>query len=428
MSSEAIPLAQNRVLAQGSALPVAGGEFRAGWRVVLACFSAAIVAWGFAAFGPGVYLAELQRQHEWPAAAIGAGTSLAFVVGPLLLPWVGAAVERFGPRAVLSGGVLLIGFGAIGLSRSAALWQLYACDLLIGCGWAGASSTAISTVLAQHFDLRRGLALSLALTGASAGGFAVAPALVGLNQHYGFQTAVPALAAALLTITLPLVWLGIRGSGPASHAPPVVAGITATLPALSSRALAMRDARFWSVAAPFALAIAAQVGMMVVQVSYLLPLLGAGGTSLALFGTSIAGAAGRLVIGAVIDRLDQRLVAAATFAGQACSLAMMATLPGSPATLYAGSVGFGLGMGNVVALPSLLIQREFAASSFALALGLSTAVGQIAYSLSPTLLGLVRDLTGGYRATLVVCIVLQAGAALLVLRRPGRGKLIDRRA
>jgi MFS family permease len=419
MSSEAITLARRRVLTQGSALPATGGEFRAGWRVVLGCFAAAIFAWGFAAFGPGVYLAELRRQHEWPAAAIGAGTSLAFVVGALLLPWVGAAVERFGPRAVLSSGVLLIGLGAVGLSRSAALWQLYACNLLIGCGWAGASSTAISTVLAKHFDRRRGLALSLALTGASAGGFAVAPALVALSQRYGFQTAVPGLATVLLTIILPLVWLGIRRSGQASRPLPAAGGTTAPLPALSSRTLAMRDAQFWSVAAPFALAIAAQVGMMVVQVSYLLPLLGAGGTSLALSCTSIAGAAGRLVIGAAIDRLDQRLAAAATFATQACSLAVMAALPGSPAALYAGSIGFGLGMGNVVALPSLIIQREFAPSSFALALGLSTAIGQIAYALSPTLLGLVRDLTGDYRATLVVCIVLQAGAALLVLRRPG---------
>jgi len=51
-------------------------------------------------------------------------------------------------------------------------------------------------------------------------------------------------------------------------------------------------------------------------------------------------------------------------------------------------------------------------------LGLSTAIGQIAYSISPALLGLVRDLSGGYRPALAVCIGLQIPAALLILRQP----------
>jgi MFS family permease len=153
------------------------GEFRTGWPVVLACFAAAVFAWGFAAFGPAVYLAELQRQYGWSAATIGSATTIAFIVGAGLLPWVGAAIERIGARVVLTGGLLLIGLGVIGVSRVTAPWQLFAWNLLIGCGWAGASSTAISTTLARHFDRRLGLALSLGLMGASAGGFAVAPGL-----------------------------------------------------------------------------------------------------------------------------------------------------------------------------------------------------------------------------------------------------------
>jgi len=74
-------------------------------------------------------------------------------------------------------------------------------------------------------------------------------------------------------------------------------------------------------------------------------------------------------------------------------------------------------MGNVVALPSLIIQREFAPRSFGLVLGLSTAIGQIGYSISPALLGIVHDLSGSYRATLAVCIGLQVAASTLILQR-----------
>jgi MFS family permease len=391
------------------------GEFRHGWPVVLASFAAAVFAWGFAAFGPAVYLVELRRAHGWPAAGIGAATSLSFLVGAGLLPWVGAAIERFGPRFVLSGGLMLIGVGVVGISRVTSLWQLYPADLVVGCGWAGASSTAISTILARRFDRRRGLALSLALSGASAGGFAVAPALVGLSRWHGFRAAVPELAALLLAMILPLVWCGASRAATSPLAP--AAGRPGALPVAVGRRAMLREARFWSIAAPFALAISAQVGMMVVEVGYLLPLLGPAGTSFVLMATSIAAALGRLGLSPAIDRLDQRRVGALTFAIQAAALILMIAYPGDPPLLYLGSILFGLCMGNVVALPSLIIQREFAPESFGTVLGLSTAVGQIAYAISPTALGAVRDLTGGYRASLMVCIALQLTAALTVLRR-----------
>jgi len=88
--------------------------------------------------------------------------------------------------------------------------------------------------------------------------------------------------------------------------------------------------------------------MMVYQVVYLLPLLGGAGTSAALVCTSVSAAGGRLVMSTMLDHLDQRLIAATTFASQAAALSLMVAMPGSAAALYLGSIIFGLGMGNVV--------------------------------------------------------------------------------
>jgi predicted MFS family arabinose efflux permease len=213
-----------------------------------------------------------------------------------------------------------------------------------------------------------------------------------------------------------LIWIGIRRPGAGPHRRSASQRSDAPLPSLSTRSTALCDARFWWVAGPFGLAISAQVGMMVYQLSYLLPLIGVGGASIALVCTSLSAAGGRLMFSALVDRFDQRPIGAATFASQAAALTLMIAMPGSPAALYIGSVIFGLCMGNVVALPSLIIQREFAPSSFGLALGLSTAIGQVGYSISPGLLGVVHDLTGGYRSVLGVCIGLQLLAALLIIR------------
>src|SRR6185437_10398072 len=127
------------------------------------------------------------------------------------------AIGRFGARVVLASGAVILGIGASAVSRAWAPWQLYAGSLVMGVGWACTSSTAITTTLALWFDRRRGLAISLALNGASAGGFTVAPALVFLSRRYGLESAVPVLAAALLLGLLPLI-LTVTRSQPRAEA------------------------------------------------------------------------------------------------------------------------------------------------------------------------------------------------------------------
>jgi cyanate permease len=53
-------------------------------------------------------------------------------------------------------------------------------------------------------------------------------------------------------------------------------------------------------------------------------------------------------------------------------------------------------------------------------LGLSTAICGIVSAFGPGLVGLVRGVTGGYTAALMLCLTLQLVSAVIVLRRPGR--------
>jgi cyanate permease len=54
-----------------------------------------------------------------------------------------------------------------------------------------------------------------------------------------------------------------------------------------------------------------------------------------------------------------------------------------------------------------------------LIVGRSTAIGQVAYSVSPSLFGVVHDLAGGYAPVLMLCAIFDTIAAVLVLR-PGK--------
>ena len=215
-------------------------------------------------------------------------------------------------------------------------------------------------------------------------------------------------------MVLPLIGIGVPNPSRADVARPASAASGARTNDM------LCSWRFWSIAVPFALALVAQVGMIVHLVSFLMPHLGADGAAMALALTSVGAVGGRLVLAGVIDRLHQRRTAAASFASQAVGLGLMLAFSHRPEALYAGCLLFGLSVGNVITIPALIIQREFPPGAFGLVVGLSTAVGQFTFALAPALLGVLRDATGGYAAVLAFCMVLQLAGSVLVLAAPRR--------
>ena len=384
---------------------------RFAWPAVLACFCSAVVGWGFGFYGQSVFLASLQASQGWSTALVASATTTYYLCGALLIALTPDLIDRFGPRATIIGGALVLAAGAIFLSRATAPWQLYAANVVMAAGWATTSSTAITNTLAQWFDRRRGLAISLALNGASAAGFTVVPALVHLTSRDGLPTATLIVAVALLAILIPAVLLGLRGA-------PRPAGLAGA--AAASTPFGRRDAlaspRFRSVAAFYALALVAQVGFIIHMVAFLTPRLGAAGAASAVAATSVAAMLGRLVLGTVIDRMNQRRAAAISVTSQAAGILAMLLWPESSSVLYGGAILFGASVGNVITFPALIVQREFPTHAFGSVIGLANAIGQFAFAFAPALLGVVHDLAGGYASALALCIAVQLAAAAIVLR------------
>jgi len=376
-------------------------EFAHGWKVVLACFCMALLSWGFCLYGQGVYLAELRRAHGWPSGAIAGASTFLFLASAVLMTQMHRAIAMLGARTVLIGGALLIATAAWAEAHVATLWQLYACAAVLAVGWSACSSVGIAVTVAQWFEHRRGLALSLAQNGASAAGFTVAPALVALTDAHGLRTAVPLILAMLLALILPLLLLALRHP---IHPPVRRPGL---------QLAAIRSRGFWLIAGPFALAMTAQVGLLVHQVPFLLPRLGAEQTGLLIGAATIAALAGRLGLGAVIDRLNQRHAVAGCMASQAIGMILMLLWP-QPVSLAAGMLLFGASVGNMITLPPLVVGASVPREAYAAIVALNGAVVQFCFAFGPALLGLVRDLSGGYEAVLALCAALQlAGAAVM---------------
>ena len=119
----------------------------------------------------------------------------------------------------------------------------------------------------------------------------------------------------------------------------------------------------------------------------------------------------------MLFRSDRRLATAVVLLVQIAGMVVLLSSAAMPA-LYLGCMLFGFGVGNLITLPGLIVQKEFPRRDFARAVSLNVAITQLVAAIGPSLLGVLHDLSGSYRSSLIACLVLQAAAALLVLVRP----------
>jgi len=149
----------------------------------------------------------------------------------------------------------------------------------------------------------------------------------------------------------------------------------------------------------------------------LLPVLGSATTAWCVAAAAVAAVVGRVATGFIVDRIDLRRAAAANFPWQIGCLLLAGAA--APLPLAFGCIGYGLGVGNMITFPGLIVQREFPARHFPRLVSLALAINQYTFAFGPGLLGRLRELSGSYGAALIACVLLEgAAAALVLLRRP----------
>jgi cyanate permease len=157
-------------------------------------------------------------------------------------------------------------------------------------------------------------------------------------------------------------------------------------------------------------------------IAYLDPLIGRAHAATAVALLTAMAMAGRVLFSTVIDRLNQRLASAISFTSQAAAL-LVIIHSRNEMVLIAACAVFGFSVGNLITLPSLIVQREFDPRSFGVLISLVTAINQITYAFGPGVIGLLRDASGSYALPFYGCIGLELIAAGLIMVR-GRSKLV----
>src|SRR5262249_17781067 len=90
--------------------------------------------------------------------------------------------------------------------------------------------------------------------------------------------------------------------------------------------------------------------------------------------------------------------------------------------VYLACAVFGFGVGNMIVLPALMVQREYPVAAFGMMTALVLGNIQVTNAFGPSLLGGLRDATGSYAAPISVCMSFELAAVVIILLRVGPAK------
>jgi MFS family permease len=378
-----------------------------GWKVVGAAFVLAVFGWGIGFYGPSVFLRTLNAERGWPIALVSAAITAHFLFSALFVAYLPEVYARWGLVRVTRAGISCTAIGAMLWGNAAAPWQLFPIAAISGAGSAATTGAAINAIVAPWFDDQRPKALSMAFNGASIGGLIFTPLWAVAIGSFGFAMAALFMGIAALAVLWPVSARYVRA------APAVVAG---SAPSTLTNAALVRNRNFLTISTAFSLGLFAQVGLFAHIVTRFAPVVDADGAALAVSLVTVCAVLGRSLFWRLLRDDNRRQVAALNFLVQAAGTTLL-TVASSTTALVSGCVLFGLGVGNLVSLPPLIMQKEFATGDVSKAVALMVAINQAIFAFAPAVLGTVHDIANGYAWSFGLAAAIQFAAAGIVLIR-----------
>ncbi|MEO8717404.1 MAG: MFS transporter, partial [Burkholderiales bacterium] len=176
-----------------------------------------ITAWGTSYYCLGVLAGPIARDTGWSRSLVYFGFTISLLVMGAVSAWAGRAIDRYGARAVMSSGTVLVSAGLLLLSLVRSEAAYLAVWAFLGVGMRLCLYDAAFAALVQVLPSRGRRAISyLTLFGAFA---STVFWVVGfyLDQAAGWRETLAWFAVINLVVCLPLNWFGLARREQTDH-------------------------------------------------------------------------------------------------------------------------------------------------------------------------------------------------------------------
>jgi MFS family permease len=382
----------------------------------------------FAGFGSlvvfsfGVFLKPVSAAFGWSRTQASFAFTLAALTVAAASPFLGRLADRLGPRRVMLPCLAIYAAALAALALVHSLAAYYALYVALGLVGNGTAHLCYARLVSSWFNRSRGAALAAVMAGAAAGAIFIPPLATALIARFGWRPAYLLLAALAIALGLIPAILFL-------HDPPGQ-GTAADLPARKSPQQSPRQSPrqshgytslsaarthvFWLLLSGFFLFSLSVNGC----IAHLIPLLTdrsipAGAAAVAASFLGIFTLAGRLLTGALLDRLPAPPLTAAFFSLAAIGVAILSSAH-TPNTAFLAAALTGLGMGAEADVLPYFISRYFGLRSFTEIYGYAFTSYAIAAALGPLLMAWSYDHSRSYLIpTRILAAAMLSAATLL---------------
>ncbi|MEM9177455.1 MAG: MFS transporter [Myxococcota bacterium] len=366
---------------RGVASPVPSRIFY-GWVIAGIAFAAQFVSNAAGLSIIGNLMTPISAEFGVSRSLVGIAPGVSILVIGLLGPFIGRLVDAGYVRRVMVVGGLLNGLGLIGLSYAQTFGQAAASFVLLAApGLALYGMMPAMALVANWFVRRRGLALGIAVAGAtiSAGVGPNAFELIAAEQ--GWRGAIFVFGAITAALSIPLFGglviarpedIGLRPDGDPE---PASEDAAASGPAPRTSAELAKIPALWIQAVGFGLILTSPVVLIAVLVPFSedLGMTAAQGSRFFIWMIPFS-LAGKLVIGGLADVTPLKPGIALMVVVNAIVWWMLGQSPDYDTLMIIGAI-YGVGIGGMAPLHGVLIGRLFGRVDYGTASGLGGIVG-----------------------------------------------------
>jgi MFS family permease len=387
------------------------GRFFYGWWIVAGGFIIMATCYTIFVNCIPLFQAHIVDDLNISVGQFNTGVSLCTVIAIFASLVIGSLLDKRSVRIIGAFTVLTSSVVLVLLSFITALWQFYVLCLIAGMIVVAGTRLLISVLTTNWFTLRRGLAVSIALSGSGFGGVLLSPVTSMMIVDYGWRPAFLLLAVICFVAALPITVIMFRnrpsdkgllpfGAGQTETAKPDRSSDTPVTVAVGWRVL-RRSAGFWILIIGFVMMGIINGAVITNAVSNMTSVnldgveIVTGGHSTMWAGYVWSGylamvIVGKIALGAIYDRWGLKV---GTLLGSvACALAAIALC--FPTTIWAPlaaavTFGFGTCMGTVC--PPIMAVKEYGKKDIGAITGIVTAFELFGAAVGAVASGIIFD-------------------------------------
>ena len=371
----------------------------------------------------GLFMEPLMREFGWSRTLLSSGPSIATTTTAILSPFFGILIDRYGSRRLVLPGLVVTMLSVAAFSRtngSPVQWMLL--WAVFGIAAVTIKSTAWTAAVLGVFNRSRGLALGLTLSGTAVAQAVVPPLGNWLIGAFGWRGAYIWLAFGWggATLLLCLLFFFDARDRAAARRPTAEDStkVATDLPGLTPKQ-ALRSSALWRVGISNFVVMVMTIGLTI----HLFPILTEAGVSRAHAAwltslAGIAGIAGKLVTGVLLDRFRPNLIGGLTLGVAALVFLFLMDGIRSPVLIITAMLVNGYAFGTKTQITGFLTASYGGMKHFGVIYGVMATLMAFASGLGPMVAGVIYDRMGGYGPFLLAGAVGCALSGVLMITLP----------